>query len=111
MATEQQCEQALHALAQRLDDADHSHRGRGFDRTVTCTLRDLDLVFRGRLADGRLRDIARSESREAQIRLTMSSDDLLALVDGNLHLASAWASGRIKVEAGVRDLLKLRTIF
>ena len=48
---------------------------------------------------------------DAQIRLTMTSDDLLALVDGSLHLASAWATGRIKVEAGVRDLLKLRSIF
>ena len=109
MATEQQCAQALDVLAARLAQSDGS--ARGFDRSITCTLRDLDLVFRGRLADGQLRDIARSDSRDAQIRLTMSSDDLLALVDGSLHLASAWATGRIKVEAGVRDLLKLRSIF
>ena len=109
MATEQQCEQALHALAERLAASDGS--GRGFDRSVTCTLRDLDVVYRGQLTDGQLRDIDRSDSRDAQIRLTMSSDDLLALVDGTLNLASAWATGRIKVEAGVRDLLKLRSIF
>ena len=111
MATEQQCEQALAELARRLAESDGSNGSRGFDRTVTCTLRDLDLVFGGRLVDGELRDIQRSATRDAQIRLTMSSDDLLALVAGTLHLASAWATGRIKVEAGVRDLLKLRTIF
>jgi len=111
VATEQQCEQALHDLADRLAASEGSSRSRGFDRSMTCTLRDLDIVYRGRLADGQLRDIARSESRDAQIRLTMSSDDLLALVAGSLHLGSAWATGRIKVEAGVRDLLKLRSIF
>jgi hypothetical protein len=41
----------------------------------------------------------------------MSSDDLVALVDGTLKMAPAWASGRVKVEAGVRDMLKLRSIF
>ncbi len=111
MASEQECEQALNDLAERLAGSDGSSRSRGFDRTVSCTVRDLDVVFGGRLIDGQLRDVARSDTREAQIRLTMSSDDLLALVDGTLHLASAWATGRIKVEAGVRDLLKLRSIF
>ena len=111
MATQQQCEQALHALAERLAASDDSSQSRGFDRTVKCSVRDLDVVFGGRLVDGQLQDIARTDSRDAQIRLTMTSDDLLALVDGSLHLASAWATGRIKVEAGVRDLLKLRSIF
>jgi putative sterol carrier protein len=41
----------------------------------------------------------------------MTSDDLLALVAGQLKVPAAWATGRIKVEAGVRDLLTLRKIF
>ena len=36
----------------------------------------------------------------------MTSDDLVALVDGTLHVASAWATGRVKIDAGVRDLLQ-----
>jgi putative sterol carrier protein len=40
----------------------------------------------------------------------MTSDDLLALVDGRLKMASAWATGRVKIDAGIRDLLKLRSI-
>lgn len=111
MATEQECEQALGQLAERLTAHNGTARNNGFDRTLTCSLKDLGIVFRGRLKDGHLHDIGRADSRDAQIRLTMSSDDLLALVDGNLHMASAWATGRVKVEAGVRDLLKLRSIF
>jgi len=111
VATVEQCEQALHALADKLAGNDPSRRNLGFDRSMTCSIRDLDVVFGGRLTDGRLVDVSRATSREAQIRLTMGSDDLIALVEGNLKIASAWATGRVKVEAGVRDLIKLRSIF
>jgi putative sterol carrier protein len=50
------------------------------------------------------------EVPKADIRLTMNSDDLLALTDGQLNFGSAWASGRVKLEAGLRDLLRLRKI-
>jgi hypothetical protein len=40
----------------------------------------------------------------------MTGDDLLALVDGSLHFARAWASGRVSVRASLRDLLRLRKL-
>jgi hypothetical protein len=45
---------------------------------------------------------------KADIRLTMNSDDLVALTEGRLSFGPAWASGRVKLEAGLRDLLRLR---
>jgi hypothetical protein len=41
----------------------------------------------------------------------MSSDDLIKLVDQRLNLASAWTSGRVKIDARVFDLIKLRSVF
>ena len=41
----------------------------------------------------------------------MTSDDLVAMVDGRLKVPSAWASGRIKIGARKMDLLRLRSIF
>ena|SRR6266496_2000955 len=111
LATVERCEQALHELADRLAANEKSRRKVDFDRTMSCTIRDLDVIFAGRLKDGQLIDIGRAPSRDAQVRLTMSSDDLIALVDGNLKMAAAWATGRVKVEAAVRDLFKLRSIF
>lgn len=46
----------------------------------------------------------------AQIRLTMSGDDLVSMVNGELNFAKAWGSGRVKLEAGLRDLFRLRTL-
>ena len=111
MATVEQCEQALQRLAARLAANASARRDLDFDRNLSCTVRDLHVIFAGRLKAGQLIDIARATSRDAQVRLTLSSDDLLALVDGELKMALAWASGRVRVEAGVRDLLKLRSIF
>jgi alkyl sulfatase BDS1-like metallo-beta-lactamase superfamily hydrolase len=111
VATVEQCEEAMHRLAERLAQNDPSRQNQGFDRTMSCTLSDLDVTFTGRLKDGQLLDIRQASKRDAQVRLTMSSDDLIALVDGKLKMASAWATKRVKVEAGVRDLMKLRSIF
>lgn len=111
MATVEQCEQALHRFASTLAQKDPASRTKGFDRTLTCSIRDLNVIFAGRLHDGLLVDIARTTNPQAQIRMDLSSDDLLSMLDGSLHIASAWAKSRIKVSAGVRDMIKLRTIF
>ncbi|MGW6554351.1 sterol-binding protein, partial [Streptomyces sp. NPDC055051] len=33
-----------------------------------------------------------------------------AMVGGGLNFAKAWASGRVRLEAGFRDLLRLRSL-
>jgi alkyl sulfatase BDS1-like metallo-beta-lactamase superfamily hydrolase len=116
VASAAECERALAALAERLAGADEATRAHAdFDRSLSCRLTDLDVTFLGRLHDGRLDQIARLErpagQPRAQIRLTMSSDDLLLLVAGDLSLTAAWTSGRVKVQGSVLDLLKLRNIF
>jgi hypothetical protein len=42
--------------------------------------------------------------------MSMTGDDLLALVAGDLGVGAAWAGGRLKVQAGMLDLLKLRSM-
>jgi putative sterol carrier protein len=114
VATIDDCEQALRQLAGQLADADPAARKKaGFDRTLVCTLRDLRVSFAGRLHDGTLTDIRQVDAGErgAQVRMTMTSTDLLALVAGELNLGAAWATGRVKIDASVFDLLKLRAVF
>jgi alkyl sulfatase BDS1-like metallo-beta-lactamase superfamily hydrolase len=111
MAGVEECEQAFHALAARLAGADGTTKRKAtLDRSLSCTLRDLKIIFAGRLRDGELTDIRRVENADAQVRMTMTSDDLLKLVAGELNMASAWATGRVKIDASVFDLLKLRSI-
>ncbi len=112
MATVEECERAMHELAGKLAGSSGSGvRGKMEDRSLTCELRDLKIIYGCRLRDGRLEDIKQVDDTKAQIRLSMNSDDLLALTRGDLHLGKAWATGRVKISASVFDLIKLRSMF
>ncbi|MFG2829494.1 sterol-binding protein [Streptomyces sp. NPDC048434] len=114
MATLDQCRAALDRLAQNLSSADGNVRSAAaFDRSLSCRITDLDVSFLGRLSDGSIQEVTSIPGpppHKAQIRLSMAGDDLVALVDGRLNFAKAWGSGRVKLEAGLRDLLRLRTL-
>jgi hypothetical protein len=111
MASKEACEAALLELAERLDGVPDSMRRRhAVDRTISCHLPDLELTYSGRLADGSLCDITAEPCPSAQIRLTVSSDDLVAVTSGTLPFTSAWTSGRLRIEASMLDMLRLRAI-
>ena len=111
MASVEECEAAMRALVSRLDGVDEDLRKRhALDRSISCSVPDLGVIFSGEVVDGHVQNLARSPLPTAQIRLTVSSDDLLALTDGRLNAAVAWASGKLRIEASVMDLLRLRSI-
>ncbi|WP_411106276.1 SCP2 sterol-binding domain-containing protein [Streptomyces sp. cmx-4-9] len=114
MATIQECRDALDRLSGNLARADGGVRGAAaLDRSLSCHITDLDQTFTGRLEDGRIRVdavAAGPPAQKAEIRLAMAGDDLVAMVAGELNFAKAWASGRVKLEAGFRDLLRLKSL-
>lgn len=111
MASVEECLAALTDLARRLAAVDgDTRRKHSVDRTVSCTVPDLDTTFFGRLGDNGIEDLTQGSDEAAQIKLTVSSDDLVALTQGELNLAGAWASGRVKIDASMMDLLKLRNL-
>jgi hypothetical protein len=111
VATMEQCMKALQGI---LGDLAANPAAQGLDRSVSCRLTDLHEVVLGRLGSGAVRDLHvlphGPAVPKADIRLTMTSDDLVALTDGRLAFGPAWASGRVKLEAGLRDLLRLRKL-
>jgi hypothetical protein len=114
VASVQECEQALQCLAERLAAVDPELRSKYVvTRTVSCRVPDLGVVFLATLDDSGIADLRCADGKDtegAQVRLAASSDDLLGLVAGTISPPAAWATGRLKVEASVLDLLKLRTL-
>ena len=111
MATVEECHHALERLAERLSSVDEGARRKHVsDRTLSCRVPDLDVTFTGALQDGHLSGISTDPAPKAQIRLTAASDDLLAMTDGRLSFGQAWLSGKVKVDASVMDLIKLRSM-
>ncbi len=115
MATVEECRTALSKLAARLAEVDQDTRSKhAADRTLSLWLSDLDTGFSGRLVDGELVDVEAAPSADAagkaQLKLRCSGDDLVALTDGRLGAGTAWATGRLKIDASLPDLLRLRTL-
>jgi predicted lipid carrier protein YhbT len=111
MATVDECRAALTALAARMDANAAQLSGKiDLDRPLACTVKDLGVFFHGQITGGRLIGLTDGDNPKAKIRLTAASDDLVAIVSGNLDLPKAWASGRISISANPFDLLKLRKL-
>jgi putative sterol carrier protein len=108
VATIEECREALKEFAGKLGDMDESSKK--LVRTVSLKVPDLNVTFHGTLREGSLEDVTTEPRDRAQIRLTITSDDLIALVAGDLNFASAWARGRVKLEASISDLLRLRKL-
>lgn len=112
MATLEETRAALDRIATRLTTVDPDELAKHVvERTISCRVPDLDLVFLTRIDAGGLEEFKVADGTDgAQIRLTVNSDDLVALAADELGVAKAWASGRLKIEASLGDLLRLRKV-
>lgn len=114
MATIEECRSALDKLSDNMASAEGDvHSAAALDRSLSCRITDLDITFVGRLKDGRIEvldTVHGPPPEKAEIRLAMTGDDLVALVDGELHFAKAWGTARVRLEASLRDLLRLRKL-
>lgn len=111
MASVEECEAALHELAAMLRSVDSDTRDRhAVDRTLSAWISDLKECFTGKLGADGLTDITRGGQHDGQVRLKLTSDDLIALTKGELSFPLAWATGRVKVDASITDLLRLRSL-
>ncbi|WP_084958173.1 SCP2 sterol-binding domain-containing protein [Thermoactinospora rubra] len=111
MASVEECRAALGKLVAQFEEIDAADRAKHVvDRTVSCRITDLDMTFHGRIHQGRLEILDEPAGANSDIRLTMASDDLIRLVDGELDMARALLGGRVKIDASFGDLLRLRRL-
>jgi hypothetical protein len=116
VASVSQCQQALTRLAKSLDGVDPQLRAKHVPhRTVACRVSDLDVVFTGWIDPDGVHDLATADDGHpsidaADVRVVLSSDDLLELADGRDDLLHAWLKGRVQISAPVRDVLRLRSL-
>jgi predicted lipid carrier protein YhbT len=117
MASAKQCRSAVDQLCATLDAVDPEFRARHIPRrTVACRVKDLELVFTARLDEDGVHDVAEAASSngspapQADVRVTVDSDDLIALINREDDFINAWLHGRVQVSAPVRDMLRLRSV-
>lgn len=111
MATEGEVRSTIDSFIERLEGVDPAKLRQLPDRSIGVYLLDLDITYVADIKSGRLQNVRREAGdRRPQVRLVCGSDDLLALDRGDLHFAHAWATGQVRLDASLRDLLRLRAL-
>jgi predicted lipid carrier protein YhbT len=113
LASKEEVERRLRDLIARLGRSDDGARelGRALPERRILSLRvsDLGVDYWTELEGGHFGELQEG-SRDGDILVTASSDDLVDLVDGKGSLFSAYLSGRVRIDASVSDLLRLRKL-
>jgi hypothetical protein len=112
MTTAEECRTALQKLAGRLSELSSDEREQYFgNRTISVTVPDLNVTYVTVLGAGTdpVREAAPGEA-PADIRMTAKSDEVVALAEQPMNIARAWMSGRVKIEASMKDLFRLRRL-
>ncbi|WP_449063342.1 SCP2 sterol-binding domain-containing protein [Planomonospora algeriensis] len=114
MATIDECRTALRKLGEQFDEIAPEDRAKHVvERTISCHISDLGVTFHGRIHHGGLGpfdDDPPADGASPAVKLTIGSDDLVALVNGELDMGRAVFGGRVKIDASFGDLMRLRKL-
>jgi hypothetical protein len=112
LATKAEVERQLVALMARLDGNETNVRSAIPSRKVLrCHVPDLGATWFSVVDDGHVSaPTETSPDGPADITLTVASDDLVDLVSGRVSFLSAFTAGKVRVDASIVDLLRLRSL-
>jgi len=115
MSSIDSCLVGIEKINQRiLAEPEEERRKHIRERSVSVVVPDLATAFDMRLTLDGLADVAHRSldlpSPKPQVRITVDSDGLVALAEGRLDATRALLTRRVRVEAAVGDLLRMRRL-
>lgn len=81
---------------------------KGKDRTILIDLKESG-AWTLNVRDGDLDDITEGKPADPDVRITAEATDFLAIFDGTLSPLEAYVRKKIKVKAGLRDILLVKS--
>jgi predicted lipid carrier protein YhbT len=114
MASRDEVQQRLEELIARLAASDRGARSLAETlperRVLTIHVADLDADYWTVLEAGTMEGLREGTPDGADIRIRAPSDALVDLIDGKGSLFSAYLSGKVRIDASMSDLLRLRKL-
>jgi hypothetical protein len=111
MATAEECREALDSLLGQISELDPEQRAANLaERTLSAEIPDLGLKFWTQLGPEGAEPVrlASEADATAQVRFTADSDVVVSIAQDPQRFARAWLTGRVKVHASLRDVMRLR---
>ena len=112
MKSAEECREALQKLAGRLAELNPDDRDEYFgNRSISVTIPDLGVTYVTNMGKGDdpVHEVGPDDPL-ADIRMTANSDEVVALAESPMNIARAWMAGRVKIEASMKDLFRLRKL-
>jgi predicted lipid carrier protein YhbT len=114
LASKEEVERHLRDLIARFDRSDDGasklRRALPERRVLALRVSDLGTDYWTELEGGRLGELHNGSRPDGDILMTASSDDLVDVIERRGSLFSAYLSGRIRIDASISDLLRLRKL-
>jgi SCP-2 sterol transfer family len=111
MNSAEECREALQKLAGRLSELSPADREQYFgNRSISVTIPDLGITYATKLGTGDPVHEVLPGDPPADIRMTANSDEVVALAQQPMNIARSWMTGKIKIEASMKDLFRLRRL-
>jgi hypothetical protein len=114
VATKREVEGKLRELIARLSGTETAQdklaQSMPEPKIIAVIVPDLDAEYWATMEEGRMDRLHPGVPEHADITIRVGSDDLVSVADGATSFFSAFVSGRIKIEASVSDLLRLRRL-
>ena len=112
MKSAEECREALQKLAGRLAELNPADRDEYFgNRSISVTIPDLGVTYVTNMGKGDdpVHEVGPDDPL-ADLRMTANSDEVVALAESPMNIARAWMAGRVKIEASMKDLFRLRKL-
>ncbi len=79
-------------------------------RVIETSCTDLGLMYHATWRSGQLGALVPGAAARPDIRIHLASTDLVQLADGTLPFRRAWADQRVRIDASMADLIRLRAV-
>jgi hypothetical protein len=113
VATKEEVSGAIARLMARLDGNEENVRSAIPGRKVMgCLVTDIGVSWYSVIEDGHVSPPTEDPppGERVAVLLKLRSDDLIDLVEERISFLSAFLSGKVRVDASLSDLLRLRTL-
>lgn len=77
-------------------------------RTIEAHCTDLDVMYHATWSSGAMGELVQGPAHRPDIRIGITSADIIGLADGSVRFREAYVTQRLRIDASMTDLLRLR---
>ncbi|MFX1537597.1 MAG: SCP2 sterol-binding domain-containing protein [Promethearchaeota archaeon] len=110
MATKKEVIEALEQAREKVLDEKNAKLFKNWTRTILYFFPDTNEYFSIKVVDGKPEELIEGEIEDFDIRFEMATDTLVGIMNGTIHGLKAFSTGKVKLKASMRDIMKLQKL-